>query len=193
MSTQEGAQNTQAREELFNRIKAKVLTRFTADHIASYKTSKGDTQNSERRVIADVKSILNEENLTYKEAGSQQPKDFRNVGGIGLDIEVKKTDSETVVFNDTCPAKDVYYLVFFTGKQKGRKNKRTVVPPQVVCVNGYEFVKDSPWIEEYQAAINALKDKYARGEGKKQLSGMMSVYPRPTYRADIATLLETTE
>lgn len=190
MSTQE---DTQAREELFNRIKAKVLARITADHIATYKTSKGDTQKSERRVIADVKGILDEENLTYDEAGSQQPKDFRNVGGIGLDIEVKKTDSETVVFNDTCPSKDVYYLVFFTGKQKGSKKKRIIIPPQVICVNGHEFVKDSPWIEEYQAVINALKDKYARGEGKKQLSGMMSVYPRPTYRADITTLLETTE
>lgn len=170
-----------------------MLAQITADHIASYKTSKGDTQKSERRVIADVKSILDEENLTYEEAGSQQPRDFRNVGGIGLDIEVKKTDSETVVFNDTCPSKDTYYLVFFTGKQKGRKNKKTIIPPQVICVNGHEFVKDSPWVEEYQAMINTLKDRYARGEEKKQLPGLMSVYPRPTYRADITTLLVKTE
>jgi hypothetical protein len=34
-----------------------------------------------------------------------------------------------------------------------------------------------------------LKDKYARGENKKQLTGIMSVYPRPTFKTSIASFL----
>ena len=34
--------------------------------------------------------------------------------------------------------------------------------------------------------MTALKDKYARGENKKRLAGIMEVYPRPTFKANIA-------
>jgi len=47
-------------------------------------------------------------------------------------------------------------------------------------INGEEFIRDSPWIHDYIQEINALKDKYARGENKKLLEGIMEVYPRPT-------------
>ena len=56
-------------------------------------------------------------------------------------------------------------------------------------MNGEQFLVDAPWIQEYVAELTALKDKYARGENKKQLSGIMSVYPRPTFKANISSFL----
>ena len=56
-------------------------------------------------------------------------------------------------------------------------------------MNGEEFVKDSPWIEDYIRDITAIKDKYGRGENKKLLEGIMEVYPRPTFKADISKFL----
>jgi hypothetical protein len=56
-------------------------------------------------------------------------------------------------------------------------------------MNGEEFVKDSPWIEDYIQEITRIKDKYGRGENKKCLEGIMEVYPRPTFKADISKFL----
>jgi len=61
----------------------------------------------------------------------------------------------------------------------------------MIYLNGNEFIKDSEdWIYSYQEEINKLKDKYGRGELKKTLNGILSVYPRPTYKADIRSFLK---
>lgn len=177
------------RQELFTKISENIRTTITADRIATYKTSKGNTQVAERDVISDIKSIMDKDGITYTEAGSQQSKDFRNVGDIGLNIEIKKTDTNTIYFNDTCPCRDIFYVIFVTGKT----TKKYYVPPQVICINGHEMVKDSPWVYEYQYKLEQLKNEYARGEGRKQREGMMSVYPRPTYKADISELIYVNE
>ena len=52
-----------------------------------------------------------------------------------------------------------------------------------------DFIKDSPWIQEYKRELDSLRDRYARGENKKKLSGLMEVYPRPTYKASIKTFI----
>jgi len=57
-------------------------------------------------------------------------------------------------------------------------------------IHGEEFIRDSPWIHDYIQEINALKDKYARGENKKLLEGIMEVYPRPTFKTNITKFLE---
>jgi hypothetical protein len=175
---------------LFNQIRELCSQKITPDWIATTKTSKGDTQNSERMVIQKIKEVLNELSLTYSEAGSQQSKDFRNVGGIGLDIEIKKSDNSTIYFNDTCPSSEIYYIIIFTGKVYKRPSAKTPnIPAQVLYLNGSEFLDDCEWLSEFVAELTALKDKYARGENKKQLSGIMSVYPRPTFKADISGFL----
>jgi len=174
------------RDALFNDIRELCNIRINTEWIESIKTKKGNTQNSERKTIDKIREVLNELNLTYEEAGSQQSKDFRNVGGINVNIEIKKTDSTTIYFNDTYPSKDIYYIIIFTGKQY--KTKRNI-PAQLLYLNGSEFTKDCEWIEEFITELTALKDKYGRGENKKQLSGIMSVYPRPTFKADINTFL----
>ena len=66
--------------------------KITLEFIETIKTKKGNTQGSERGVILKIREILDGMSIAYTEAGSQQSKDFRNVGGIGLNIEIKKTD-----------------------------------------------------------------------------------------------------
>ena len=104
------------------------------------------------------------------------------MGGIGLDIEVKKTDSGIVKFNDTCPSRDIYYILAFTGKEFKTKKDEA---PRVIYCNGQEFISDSPWAGEYKKEIERLKDCYGRGEGAAKLAGRLSVYPRPNYSANI--------
>ena len=172
---------------LFKIIATKLKSVVNDEFIQSIKTLKGNTQSSERVVIQKIRNVFGDLELSYEEAGSQQSKDFRNVGGIGLDIEIKKTDTPHVYFNDTCPCADIYYIIFFTGKEyKSKKN----IPPQLLFINGEEFIRDSPWIHDYIQEINALKDKYARGENKKLLEGIMEVYPRPTFKTNITKFLE---
>jgi|TARA_B110000967_G_scaffold194346_1_gene222773 hypothetical protein len=177
---------------LFERVASKLGETVNEEFIKSTKTEKGNTQISERVVIEKIREVLSSLELTFEEAGSQQSKDFRNVGGIGLNIEIKKTDNPVIYFNDTCPNKDIYYVVFFTGKEYKRTPEKNILPI-LLYINGEEFIKDSPWIQDYIDALTALKDKYARGENKKKLSGIMEVYPRPTFKANISKFLHVSK
>ena len=179
-------------QALFNRITKELDEQVGEEFIKSTKTEKGNTQVSERVVIEKIRVILTGMELSFEEAGSQQSKDFRNVGGIGLNIEIKKTDNPVVYFNDTCPNKDIWYIIFFTGKEYKRKPENNI-PAKLLYINGEEFIKDSPWLEEYIQEITALKDKYARGAAKKQLAGIMEVYPRPTFKGNISRFLRVSE
>lgn len=176
---------TNAKEELFCRIVSQFSIRMTDEIVNLLKTSKGNTQEKERIYIDIMRHTLRTHDIPFEEAPSQQSKDFRNVGELGLHIEMKKTDSYSVYFNDTCPTSDMYYIVIFTGK-----TTRTVkTPATLVAMRGDLFTKDSPWIEEYVRALTEIKDRFCRGEAKKRLSGMMEVYARPTFKADIRDLL----
>ena len=175
-------------KQLFYEISSELSKHISPAFILSTKTEKGNTQVSERIIIQKIGSILDSMGLKYVEAGSQQSKDFRNVGNIDLNIEVKKTDNPIIYFNDTCPSKDIYYVILFTGKQY-KKTPQKNIPPQLIFINGEEFIKDSPWIEDYIREITALKDKYARGANKKLLEGIMEVYPRPTFKANISKFI----
>jgi len=175
-------------KQLFYEISCELSKHISPEFILSTKTEKGNTQISERIIIQKIGAILDSMGLNYLEAGSQQSKDFRNVGNTDLNIEVKKTDNTTIYFNDTCPSEDIYYVILFTGKQYKRTPEKNI-SPQLLFINGEEFIKDSPWIEHYISDINALKDKYARGANKKQLEGIMEVYPRPTFKANISSFI----
>jgi hypothetical protein len=178
---------TTHRRVLFDEICAKVDMLVTSEFINSTKTCAGNTQTSERQIIQKVRDVLDSMGLSYKEAGSQQSKDFRDIGGIALNIEIKKTDSETVYFNDTCPTEDIFYFVFVTGKKFKRKPCR---PAMCLYLNGLDFTKDSPWLAEYIAWIEDGKNRFARGENKKALPGIMEVYPRPTFKANISGFIK---
>jgi hypothetical protein len=171
------------KDALFQHIQQLIRENISDEFIESLKTKNGDTQSSERPIIARICEIFDANQITYNQAGSQQSKDFRNINGIGLDIEVKKTAGTVIYFNDTLPTENIYYIIFIAG-QKTKKGE-VKIKPQLIFMNGSKFVEDSPWVKEYEAELTALKDKWARGEGKKQLSGCISVYPRPTYKADV--------
>lgn len=177
------------KETLFLQIKENVEKTITKEFIESTKTIKGNTQVTERVVIQKIREILDSMNIQYEEAGSQQSKDFRNVGNIGLNIEIKKTDSFVIYFNDTCPSKEIYYIILFTGKVY--KKVENNIQPQLLYINGNDFIKESKdWLYDYNKELECLKDKYGRGENKKNLSGIMEVYPRPTYKANISSFLK---
>jgi hypothetical protein len=144
-----------SRKLLFNTICLHVSSKITPEWITSTKTIKGNTQKSERIVIEKIKEVFTEMSLTYNEAPSQQSKDFRNIGGIGLDIEVKKTDSSVIIFNDTCPSPNIYYIIIFTGKTY---KKQPDIPPQVLYMNGSDFLNGCDWMEEFILDLNKLKD-----------------------------------
>ena len=125
--------------------------------------------------------------LSYQQAGSQQSKDFRNVGGIGLNLEIKKTDSFHIYFNDTCPSDDIKYIIFYTGTNY---KKKTNIPPKILFINGEEFLNfTEEWLPNFKRKLEELLNEYARGENKKKLGGILEVYPRPTYKADISKLI----
>ena len=163
--------STQARQ-LFQKITNELTKHITQDFIMTTKTEKGNTQACERIIIQKICEVLDAMKLSYKQAGSQQSKDFRNVGDIDLDIEVKKTDNMKVFFNDTCPSEKIFYIIFFTGKEY-KKTPEKNIPGKLLFMNGEEFVKESPWIQDYIRDITAIKDKYGRGENKKYLKGVL--------------------
>jgi len=171
---------------LFKKISTEVEKVFTKDIICSLKTTKGNTQKPERVYIAIISEILHKMNLSFTSAGSQQSKDFRNVGGIGLNIEAKKTDGFKVMCNDTCPSEDIYYVIINTGSM----SRKCVYPPQIIFKNGEEFRNSSPWIEDYLSSIETLKNSYCRGENKKNLCGDLSVYIRPNISFSIKRYLK---
>lgn len=176
-------------EALFKQIQVKIEAQFTSDFIKTLKTQQGNTQKKERVGISKFKEVFDAMGLTYEEAGTQQSKDFRNIGGTGLNIEAKKTDSTTIVFNDTCPVANIYYIIVFTGKECKRKTEKNI-PPQLLFLNGEVFLDDTDpdVLAAYKEELEYLKDTYARGKNKK-FTGKLAVYPRPTYRGDISSFL----
>ena len=176
------------KEQLLQKIKLATQKKISCDVIASLKTNSGNTQQTERVNIDMMRDVLNDLGVSYKEAGSQQSKDFRDVGGIGINLEIKKTDSNHIYFNDTCPSSNIDYIIFYTGKKY--KNKEDI-PPMILFVNGEEFLKDTDeWLPNYQRKLEELKNEFSRGENKKNLGGILEVYPRPTYKADISKLIQ---
>lgn len=154
--------------------------RITRDFLRSTRTENGNTQFSERIFIRMVRETLTQLGLYFEEAGSQQPYDFRNIGGIGLQIEVKRTNSRSIIFNDTLPTRGTHYLVAVC-----TENPHLVMIPGEKFTEGYEEVIDS-----FVTRLNQLRDDFARGPNRHALGPIMGVYPRPTFRADIRSFLD---
>lgn len=178
-------------KKLFGTIKKHIIENVRSNKILDLKTQDGNTQNTERDSISIIRNCLDNLNMTYNEAGSQQSKDFRNINNSDLNIEIKKTDNYKVFFNDTLPSEDIYYIIFYTGKiYKSKKN----INPQIIFINGIDLIGDDiDMALEYKKDIEYLKDKWARK--KKNINAnnfkYLSVFPRPTYKTDIRHLLDT--
>ena len=174
----------------FNHLREEVIRIINKDKLLSLKTEKGNTQNSERISIELIKQAINNLGYSFTEAGSQQSKDFRNVCGIGLNIEVKKCDNLTIYFNDTCPSSDIFYIIMFTGKQyKNRAN----IPPCLIFINGYDLIKqDIYFLVDFKKQLEEMKDLWCRKSENKNANKLkfMSTYCRPTYKRTINDLID---
>lgn len=174
--------------KVFTKIRNCIINNINDEIIYSLKTTKGDTQIKERISINFIKKCLDYLKYSYSEAGSQQSKDFRNINNIGLNIEVKKTDSMTVYFNDTLPSLDIFYIIIFTGKEfKTKENLK----PKIIFINGYELCKpDLYLLMEYKKDMEYMKNKWGRkgSNGNANKFKYFSVYPRPTYKINISHL-----
>lgn len=167
-------------ESVFLSIVEEYKKKFTKDFIQSIITKNGNTQKSERIYNYEMEECLKKLKLTYVKAGSQSPYDFRiSVDNSVLLLEVKKTDSLKIFYNDTLPSDNVYYIIIYTGKLKKHPH------PCLVYLNGSKLIEDNEWVFEFQKDLQNLKNKYKRiGNGK------ISVYPRPTYSGSIKKFIE---
>ena len=105
------------KELIFKAIYELFKKKFSSDDFLQLKTKDGNTQKSERIYIKIFRKMLKDMGFVFTEAGSQQSKDFRiDIGANKLYIELKKTDSFTIYFNDTCPSSNIYYIIIFSGK-----------------------------------------------------------------------------
>ena len=168
---------------MLSMIKKEVATKFTQNLLASFKTSKGNTQQIERLYITELRNVLDDLECTYEEAGSQQSIDFRNIRMKKFDekinIEAKKTDTGRICFNDTFPInQDVNYVFFFTGTKK--------YEPQVVWYNA-SLLSNSEHerLTEYKSAINKFKSDLI-----SNLDSVFTFYPRPNIQMDIKSYLK---
>jgi hypothetical protein len=164
---------------VFENILKLVKEKFNNDIFEQIKTRNGNTQYAEGSYKLLIKNILIENGYEFKEAGSQQPYDFRILlsNNETLYLELKKTDGYRICFNDTYPNSEAYYIIIYTAK------KSVTYDPQIVGVNGIRFIENCPWIEEYMKDINIIKQKFSNREGN------MFVYPRPNLSSDIKFLL----
>ena len=202
----------------FNKIKSHLIDNTSYHDLINLKTNNGNTQYSERSSIAMVRTTLQALNYSFTEAGSQQPQDFRNICGIGLNIEVKKLDGFTLYFNDTLPSSDTYYIIMFTGKEFKQKES---IPPKIIFINGYDLIKpDIYYALEYKKILDEIKDEWCRKStdssskstdssskstdssskstdsssksttNKANKLKYLSMYVRPTFKTSIKHLLE---
>jgi len=185
----DGPHMLEKRRALFDRILA-ILTKESQTpegqaRIRSFGTRNGDTQKSERLSIAYVVSVLEGLGLSYTHASSQLPRDLQNVGGIGLDIEIKTSNGTTTCLNDTAPHAGVYYILFHTTNPKSRKPTRL---PQVVGCKGSEMVDTDQvnWIAELQQKIEEMRTIYGKGDARKR---KLTAFPRCNFQYNFEHLL----
>jgi len=108
--------------QLFKIIATKLKSVVNDEFIQSIKTLKGNTQSSERVVIQKIRDVFGDLELSYEEAGSQQSKDFRNVGGIGLDIEIKKPTHP--MFTSTILVRVPIFIILYSLPEKNINQKK---------------------------------------------------------------------
>lgn len=77
-------------------------------------TKNGQTQMSGKRFETLIQTCLEEKGISFTRASSQQSYDFRDVGEDKLWFDVKKTDSNNIMLNDTLPKRGTWYVIFST-------------------------------------------------------------------------------
>ena len=164
-------------KNFISNLEKSLLEKFNINNVFSKCVTKnGNTQKAEATYMPYIKEVLNDKSLKFDQASSQSSKDIRLVNPE-INFEVKKTDSTTIILNDTLPSKDIYYIYILTGTTKYK--------PQLKIINGYEFIKGNEWYQEYIDKVNKLRDTYCRGLNKKCRYTPLKCYLRPTWSVDL--------
>lgn len=104
-------------EEIVSRLNH-LINPSTCDDM---RTIGGETQVSGKKAESLIQQTLSYLEYTWMKAPSQQPVDFRNIRKPsdsaeipGIYMDSKKTDSTTIILNDSIPKIGVWYIVIFT-------------------------------------------------------------------------------
>ena len=156
-------------DKIISRISKMLTKKFTNDVFDKIKTKNGATQDSERSYKKYIKDTLDELNLSFTEAGTQQSKDYRL--DCGIIIEVKKTDSKVLKFNDSYINPNVYYIFINTKYKK-------------IMINKGIYLLDKNELDECIKLKELLRTLDIKGKNKK-----MTAYIRPNFSYDMKHLL----
>ena len=106
-----------------------LFNQLADGHYHEWKTTRGNTQQSERDYTEIFAMCIEECGFQHNQAASQKPKDFHIYTETGeLDIELKKVNTKNggYMLNDTLPDDDTFYVfinverettIFMTGKE----------------------------------------------------------------------------
>lgn len=157
-----------------------IKERFTPDILQSLLCKNGDTQKCEEKYKVIIREVLNFLQITFTEAHSQEPYDFRLMfEGIIYWTEIKKIDSTASKFNDTYPKENSHYIFLYTAKSKSHT-------PGVIYVKGSDF-PDREWYERIKE-----RNDFHRISSKSP-SGGMSSYSRINLSLDAPFLVPLLE
>ncbi len=149
------------------------------NNFESMKTKNGKTQASESIYKKIMRKCLEELNIFFEEAGSQQPHDFRiPVNESMLNLEMKKTNSVVVMLNDTLPSSKGYYIIIFTKREK------------IIGYRGDELLNIGCTNEELEILYQKQKEFLEfKDQAKKKNTGFLNSYPRQNYSINFKDLL----
>jgi hypothetical protein len=134
------------------------------------------TQQREHEYKHIFRSLLEEKGLNFKEAGSQQPVDFRIQNPNDKQIigfELKSTTSNKIMCNDTFPEPFIFYIILHS------KTKR------VSSCFGNELLNDSVSSSTqklFEQTLSFMKNELFRKNGN------LHTYVRPNYQINITHL-----
>lgn len=137
---------------------------------------KGNTQALERHYNEIFSSVLEEMDLVYTRAGSQQPVDYivhhPSDPAHDVPIELKRTSSTKIMCNDTYPKEDIYYIIIH--EKKGVRGCK-----------GLDLVRlnDPERIRQYSAELEKLRQTFTK-------EGNVAMYARPNFSVCVSHLYE---
>ena len=159
---------------IHRKVKQKLL-----DISSSLRVINGKTQQSEEKYIQIIRDILDNEGITYKLAGSQEFGDFQQINGTDMIIEIKKTQSMTVMCNDTCPSSKAFYIIIFTGNK--------TLKPRIIGANGYEFIDGKSDIKKLVYTNTYIMNLRKLWEHNPSV---VRAYPRGNYNIDMTYMFK---
>ena len=174
--------------------------------INDLKTTSGNTQKSEENTIAAVYLALTECGFTevprselprkkrgedlkqyidrvlepdqFVQASSQSPYDFRMKlrNGEVLLAEVKKTDKDKIMLNDTLPYADAAYVIFQTETK------------EIKCTTGQELIRMEVGSDEYEDVVHYQAMNLCQRDVFKNLNPYLTSCNRMNFTVSIKTL-----